>query len=110
MPNPNWVYYVDRKTPAATKIQRAWRRKQERSQVGSSRLVGPRLTFTKLPPEMKAMIMEKLKPKKKVKGVVVSPRTAKEDKFRMTSWAEWESAVEALKRGASKGRGRRNKG
>jgi len=108
MPNPNWVYYVDRKTPAATKIQRAWRRRQ--SQVGSSRLVRPRLTFTKLPPEMKTMILEKLKPKKKVKGEVVDPKTAKEDKFRMTSWAEWESAVEALKRGASKGRGRRNKG
>ena len=110
MPNPNWVYYVDRQTPAATKIQRAWRRRQERSQVGSSRLVRPRMTFTKLPPEMKTMIMEKLKPKKKVKGEVVDPKTAKEDKFRMTSWAEWESAVEALKRGGSKGRGRRKKG
>ena len=110
MPNPNWVYYVDRKTPAATKIQRAWRRRQERSQVGSSRLVRPRMTFTKLPPEMKTMIMEKLKPKKKVKGEVVSPRTAKEDKFRMTSFAEWGAAVEALKRGASKGRGRRRRG
>jgi hypothetical protein len=110
MPNPNWVFYVDRKTPAATKIQRAWRRRQERSQVGSSRLVRPRMTFTKLPPEMKTMIMEKLKPRKKVKGEVVDPKTAKEDKFRMTSWAEWESAVEALKRGASKGRGRRKKG
>jgi hypothetical protein len=108
---PDWVYYVDHQTPAATKIQRAWRRRQERlSQVGSSRLVGPRLTFTKLPPEIKAMIMGKLKPKKKVPGVVVSPRTAKEDKFRMTSFAEWEAAVEALKRGASKGRGRRRRG
>jgi len=99
MPNPNWVYYVDRQTPAATKIQRAWRRRQERraSQVGSSRLVRPRVGWHSLPVEIRRKIANDLRP---IPGAPPS-------RHRMTSFNDYYAAVDALKRG---GRGRRNRG
>jgi hypothetical protein len=97
MPNPNWVYYVDRRTPAATKIQRAWRRRQSRVWVGTSTLVRPRVNWHTLPPEIKRKIIDDLRP---VPGAPPS-------RHRMTSFNDYHAAVDALKIG---GRGRRRRG
>ena len=97
---PDWVYY-DPRPKAATAIQRAWRNRRR----------APRgIVWGELNTKVKGKIVGFMKPMRKEdrKKMERNPRGVVPP-YQMTSWAQYDMAMEALKY-RNKGRGKRVRG
>ena len=96
-PNPDWVYY-DPKPKAATAIQRAWR----------SRRRARGIVWSGLNTKVKKKIVGYMRPVRLQDRVTVENPRGTIPPYQMTSWAQYDMAMEALKlRNQGRGKSRR---
>ena len=124
-PNPDWVYY-DPKPKAATAIQRVWRASKSRpdwvyydprpkaataiQRAWRNRRRAPRgIVWSKLNTRVKQKIVGFMKPVRQKDRVTEKNPRGVIPRYQMTSWDQYDMAMEALKL-RNQGRGKRRRG